>query len=119
MNYKDIVAKPSPNNPILTEERLAAIEINGKMKHLYNISHKNMTDEEYEKDYKRCWNLCPVKWNSWTTKTQPHDDIILNVETSFSSDDLDKPDSKELDELDQLIDPDEDYSDDFVFSSEE
>lgn len=132
MNYRSIAMKAvnTSNDQHFDLEKgdvLHSMFVKGKLKHLYNIKRNEISQEEYDKEVIRCKNLVPItgKW----VKSDPYDDIVLNLDndtSSFASDDLDKPDSSdELDHLESLsyhsdhhYDSQHNSDDDYEFSDD-
>ena len=53
-----MTSKPDNSSPFHGKEILLSMEINGKMKHLYNVKlTSEMTEEYYKKEYKRLCTL--------------------------------------------------------------
>jgi hypothetical protein len=117
MNYRQVAQKAAQSDdiPISRGDVICSMVVNGKMKHLYSMKRPEMTDEEYDKEVNRCKNLYP-KIGKWV-KRDPYDDVVIqDIDSSFASDDLDKPDNS--DDLDRLAESHDSYdSDDNEFAS--
>ena len=112
MNYRRVAMKSNQRNDgyVPKDNVVDSTVENRKAAHLCKMMKRGMTEEEYEKEYRRCKNLVPrvEKW----VRPDPYDDIIINFDnsSSFASDDLDKPDSS--DELNGIVRSDSNESDD-------
>ena len=63
-SYKQAVGKSTTRKQVQLKEIILSREINGKIVHLYNMSYRDMTDEEWEKEFMKHHNVRPIV-NRW------------------------------------------------------
>ncbi len=63
-SYKQAVGKSTTKKQVQLKEIILSREINGKIVHLYNMSYRDMTDEEWEKEFMKHHNVRPIV-NRW------------------------------------------------------